>query len=96
MELMKKLQETCDQIFSEYFKFFKDLSNAVEQDNDTKQMVADFKVKIKKKSDDTWQPFFDIVDEWKYKLDNPTNAIAHQNVQNPQKPSTHFSWNPFK
>jgi hypothetical protein len=96
MELMEKLQETCDHIFSEYFKFFKDLSDAVEQDEDTEKMVADFEAKIKKKTDDTWQPFFDVVDEWKCKLDNPTNTIAHQNVQNPQKPSTHSSLNPLK
>jgi hypothetical protein len=96
MELMKNLQETCDHIFSEYFKFFKDLSDAVEQGKDTKKMVEDFKTKIKKTTDDTWQPFFDVVNKWKRKLDNPTNASSHQNVRSAQKSPTHYLWNLFK
>ena len=96
MELMQRLGQTCDQMFAEYSQFINDLSQTVEQNKDTKHMIADFQAKLKKKTENTWQPFFNFIDDWKRQLDNSTNTIFYQNGQNASGTTNGTSWNPFK
>jgi hypothetical protein len=72
LELVKKLQDTCDNIFSQYFKFFDQLWDAIKQGKDSTTMIERFTSKIEKETEKTWKPVFEILDDAIHKMNNTT------------------------
>jgi CRISPR/Cas system CSM-associated protein Csm2 small subunit len=94
LELIKKLQDTCDNIFSQYFEFFDLLWDAIKQGKDSKTMIKQFTSKIEKETQERWKPFFEILDDVIHKMNNTTPDNQQLKSRNQNIFKTITSWLP--
>ncbi len=80
MKIIEKLQNTFDNLFSQYLKFFDDLANTIKNGKDSKKMVKDFISKIEKEHKDVWKPFINALDLWKSENIDATNPNRNEDI----------------
>jgi hypothetical protein len=92
MELVQKLQASCDKIFADYIAFFDKLWECIEKGKDAKSMVKAFTTMIENETNATWAPIFNILDELIKKINNPTDGNVGQESSNE---TNWLNWYPF-
>ena len=77
IKIIEKLQNTFDNLFSQYSEFFDNLASTIKAGGDSKKVIKNFISKIENEQKQAWQPFCDVLDLWKSENIDTNNKKMH-------------------